>query len=432
MRIPTLRNLLDGIGLGRPELRAWALYDWGNSGFVTTVVAAVFPVYFARVAAAEMAPASATAVFGFATALALALAAVLSPLLGALADRRGKVALLRFATGAGVLATAGLSLVERGDWRLGAVLFVAGNVALSACFVFYDALLPHVAAPGEIDRVSSAGYALGYLGGALLLALNLAWIQAPQWFGLPDSGAGTRLAFLSVALWWLAFAIPLLRRGDLDAVGPPAPGSLRPGALFSAGLATLRDLGRYPQARTMLIAFLIYSDGIGTVIRMATIYGHEVGIGQGTLIGALLLTQVVGVPFSFLFGALGDRLGTRAAIFVGLFSYCGISLLAVFMRTGAHFFALAVLVGVVQGGTQALSRSLFATLVPRQRSGEFFAFFSIASKLAGALGPAIFGLTTVLTGSSRASAAVVGLFFVVGAAILARVDVTAGRAQVSG
>lgn len=420
--------VLERLGLGRPELRAWALYDWGNSAFMTTVVAAVFPIYFARVAAADLAPATATAVFGFANALALVLSALVSPPLGALADRRGKLGLLRGATVVGVLASAALALVGRGDWWLGAALFVLGNVALSACFVFYDALLPFVARPHEIDRVSSAGYALGYVGGALLLALNLAWIQAPQRFGLPDAGAGTRLAFVSVAAWWLVFALPLLRRRELDqgdsTVAPPALATLA-----RAGLTTIRELARYPEAGTMLIAFLIYSDGVNTVIRMATIYGNEVGIGQGTLIGALLLTQLVGIPASFLFGALGERMGTRAAIFMGLFIYCGISALAVVMRTGAHFFALAVLVGLVQGGTQALSRSLFASLIPRQRAGEFFAFFSVAARLAGALGPAIFGLTTTVTGSSRASAAVVGLFFVVGAAILARVDVAAGRAR---
>ena len=422
------RTLSERLGLGRPELRAWALYDWGNSAFATTVVAAVFPIYFSRVAAADLAPATATAIFGGATSLALVISALLSPLLGALADRRGKIALLTLSTGVAVVASATLALVGRGDWMLGAALFAVGNVAFAACLVFYDAILPHIADGREIDRVSSAGYALGYLGGGVLLLVNLLWIQAPHWFGLSGSGAGTRLALFSVALWWAGFALPLLRRRGLDAPALPAQ-KLGARDLTRAIVGTVRDLARYPQARTMLVAFLIYSDGIGTVIRMATIYGAEVGIGQGALIGALLLTQFVGIPCSFLFGSLGGRLGTKRAIFVALAIYCVISALGIFLRTAAHFFALAVLVGVVQGGAQALSRSLFATLIPRQRSGEFFAFFSIASKLAGAVGPALFGLTTVLTGSSRASAGVVGLFFVVGGAVLALVDVETGRQQ---
>jgi UMF1 family MFS transporter len=418
---------LERLGLGRPELRAWALYDWGNSAFVTTILSAVFPIYFAEVAAGDLPRVEATIRFSTTTTLALAVSAIVSPLLGALADRRGhRIPLLRASTLVGVAASAALALVGRGHWPWAAVLFALANIALSASFVFYDSLLPAIASEQEVDRVSGAGYALGYVGGGILLAFNLAWIAAPQSFGLPDSQVAARLSFLSAALWWALFAIPLLRRRTLGATAPRArPGGGVVRVVWVGLMATLRDLRRHRQASLMLVAFLIYSDGIGTVIRMATIYGAEIGIDRSAMIAALLVTQFVGIPFTFLFGSLGHRIGARRAIFLGLGVYCVITGLAFFMRTAAHFFALAILVGTVQGGTQALSRSLFSRLIPQDRTGEFFGFFSIADKFAGILGPAVFAATAAATGSSRGAVAAVATFFVLGGVVLSFVDVDA-------
>lgn len=428
--------LLERLGLHRPELRAWAAYDWANSAFVCVVVTAVFPIYFARVAAQGLEPAAATARFGAATTAGLVLVALASPVLGALADAAAvKKRLLAAGVALGVAATAGLALVGPGDWRLAAALFVAGNVGLATSFVFYDALLPHVARPEEVDRVSSAGYALGYLGGGLLLALDLALILAPGAFGLP-SGPGltpwqatlpTRLAFLSVALWWAAFTIPLLRRVPEPPAAGGAPAAHPARAALSQLAATGQALRRHPQAARLLLAFLVYNDGIGTIIRMATVYGTELGIGQDALIAAVLLVQFAGVPFAFLFGALAGRVGAKRAVLLSLAVYALISVVGYFMRTAAHFFALALLVAVVQGGSQALSRSLFASLVPRRRSGEFFGFFSVMEKVAGIFGPGLFTLAVWLTGSSRAAILSVIAFFAAGAWLLARVDVEAGQ-----
>jgi UMF1 family MFS transporter len=416
-----LDRWLAHVGLGRPELRAWALYDWGNSGFVTTIVAAVFPIYFAQVAAADLPRPAATVRFTAATTVALLLAAVLSPQLGRLADRTGaRVPLLRASTGIAVAASAGLALVGRGDWRLGGALFIVANVALSASMVFYDALLPAIADRAEVDRVSSAGYALGYVGGGALLGLDLLLIHTPHWFGVSDSAAAARLSFLSVAVWWLLFALPLLRRGQLGVpTGPGSTSSADRRLGLAKGLAALRSLRPHHQALLMLVAFLLYSDGIGTVIRLATLYGAEIGISGDAMIAALLVTQFVGVPSSFLFGALGTRIGAKRAIFLGLGVYLVITVLAVSLRSEAQFFLLAFLVGTVQGGTQALSRSLFTTLIPSHRAGEFFGFYAIADKFAGVLGPAVFGITTALTGTSRAAVATTALFFLAGGAVLA-------------
>ena len=429
-------GLLERVGLHRPELRAWALYDWANSAFVCVVVTAVFPIYFAAVAARGLDPAVATAKFGLATTIGLTLVAVASPLLGALSDAGAlKKRLLAAGVALGAGATAGLYLVGPGDWVLAAVLFVVANVGLSVSFVAYDALLPHVARPEEVDRVSTAGYALGYLGGGLLLALNLAWILAPEYFGLP-SGPGlddaaatlpTRLAFLSVALWWVAFTVPLLRRVK----EPPAPGGAPAAHPLRAALAQLGETGaalrRHPQAARLMVAFLIYNDGIGTIIRMATVYGTELGISRSALISAVLLVQFLGIPFAFLFGWLAGRIGAKQSVLLALLVYALISVVGYFMKTAAHFFMLAALVAVVQGGAQALSRSLFASMVPRRRSGEFFGFFSVMEKVAGIFGPGLFTLAVWFTGSSRAAILSVIAFFAVGGFLLLGVDVKAGQ-----
>jgi UMF1 family MFS transporter len=434
-----MTNLLDRLGLGRRDLRAWAMYDWANSAMVTTITAAVFPIYYVRVAGAGIDQAQATQSYATSTTIGLAIIAVLAPLLGTLADYVAiKKRLLGLFMGIGVAAVVMMFFIYRGDLLLASTLFVIANIGVNGSFVFYEALLPHIASNEEVDRVSTAAYALGYVGGGLLLAVQLAWITSPGTFGLP-SGEGlteaqatlpTRLAFLSVAVWWVAFAIPLFRVIPEPAVKlgeneRPGENPLR--VALVRLVQTFRDLRGYKAAFLMLIAFLIYNDGIGTIIRMATAYGTEIGIGESSLIAAIMLVQFVGVPFSFLFGTLAGKIGTKPAIYVGLAAYMAISVLGYRMQDGTDFLILACLVGVVQGGTQALSRSLFASMIPRHRSGEFFGFWGVFEKFAGIFGPLIFTVTLAVTGSSRNAILSVILFFVVGGAILALVDVEEGR-----
>lgn len=435
------RGFLAAIGLDRPELRAWAMYDWANSAMMTTIITAVFPIYFSDVAAANLPKSEGTRHFAVASTVGMVIIAVLAPILGTLADGRPiKKRMLALFMAIGVLAVGGMTFIHTGDWFLAAALFVVVNIGANGSFVFYDALLPHVARPEEVDRVSSAGYALGYLGGGTLLVLNLAWIKQPAWFGLP-SGPGlteaqatlpARLAFLSVAVWWLVFSIPLFRKVSEPAVDRLAVhdrGRSATAAAFVRLAETFRELRRYKQGFLMLLAFLIYNDGIGTIIRMATIYGREINIDQGSMIAALVLVQFVGIPFAFLFGALAGRFGAKRSILLSLVVYTGISVLARWMTSATHFFLLAVLVGMVQGGSQALSRSLFASLIPRDRSGEFFGFFAVVEKFAGIFGPLIFAASITLAGSSRhAILSVIG-FFVVGGVLLALVDVEAGQRE---
>ena len=430
---------LDRLGLGRPELRAWAMYDWAVSALQAVVLTAVFPIFFVRVAAYGLPESRGTQALATANTIAAIIVALLSPVLGAISDyAAAKKRMLAGSMLVGAAATAGMFFIKRGDLTLASTLFVIAIIGATASVVFYEALLPHIAKSSEIDRVSSAGYAMGYIGGGLLLAVNLAWIQQPALFGLP-SGEGlsdqaaslpARLAFVSVAVWWIAFAIPLLRRV------PEPPRTLESdesgrGRVVATSFArlgeTMRQLIGFRQAFLMLLAFLIYNDGIQTIIKMATAYGTEIGIGQSALITAVLMVQFVGVPFAFLFGMLASRIGAKRSVFLGLLAYTVISIIGYFMTTATHFFILAALVGMVQGGTQALSRSLFATLIPAHKSGEFFGFYSVFEKFSSIFGPLLFSLTIAATGSSRNAILSVIAFFAIGAVVLAFVDVDKGR-----
>jgi UMF1 family MFS transporter len=409
------------------------MYDWANSAFQTTVITAVFPDFFAAVAAADLPPAVATARFAWATTAAVALIAIAGPILGAIADFRAlKKRMLGTFMAIGIAATALMATIDRGEWQYAALLFMVANFAIAASFVFYDSLLPHIAAPHEMDRVSTGAYAIGYLGGGLLLVLNLLWILMPSSFGIPDTLAAIRLSFISVAVWWCAFSIPLFLRVPeppprLEPDETPADNPVRTALVRLR--ETFDELRGYRQAFLMLVAFLLYNDGIQTIIRMATIYGAEVGIDRNARIAAFVLVQFVGVPFAFLFGAFADRIGAKAAIFVALAVYTVISVLGYFMTTASHFFALAFLVGTVQGGSQALSRSLFARMIPKHKSSEYFGFFSVFEKFAGVAGPALFAASVTLSGSSRAAVLSVILFFVAGGLVLTRVNVAEGEAK---
>ncbi len=419
------------LGLHRPELRAWAMYDWANSAFWTTVIAVVFPQYYARVAAADLPAGTATSYFAWVSALSVAVVAALGPVLGAIADYAAlKKKMLGLFLGIGVVSTAGLWFVEGGDWQLGLFLFMMGNIGAAGSITFSDSLLPHIAAPDEVDRVSSSGYAIGYLGGGLLLIVNAAWIAKPEWFGMPGGTFPARLSFLSVAVWWLAFSVPIFRR----IAEPPATREAGEGEarnLLTAGFSrlghTFRELRVYRQAFLLLVAFAIYNDGINTIIRMAGIFGAEIGLREDAIILSFIVVQFVGVPFAFLFGRVAASIGAKRSVLITLVVYCGISVMGYFLRTGWQFFLLAFTVGTVQGGSQALSRSMFAAMIPRHKSSEFFAFFGIFEKFGAVLGPALFAVVAGASGSSRPAILAVILFFIVGGYLLTRVDVDAGQ-----
>ena len=420
-----MARLMARVGLVTPEQRAWAWYDWANSVYFTTVITAVFPSFYATYAARGLGydQAQITARFSLITTISVAAIAIAAPILGAIADYSGiKKKLLAMFMLIGVTSCAAMAMIGEGDIGLASALFFIGNIGASGSLVFYDSLLPHVAPAREGDRVSSAGYAMGYCSGGVLLLINLAWILSPQTFGFADAAAATKASFVAVALWWAAFSIPLFRTirepiADKDG----GRGSVIAVAFGRLG-QTFREIRKYRHAFLLFIAMLLYQDGIQTVIRMSSVYGAEVGIDTNRQIAAFVMVQFVGIPFAFLFGALGQRIGTKRAIFIAIGVYVVAAGLAYFMTTVTHFFVLAFLVATVLGGSQALSRALFARLIPQDRSSEFFGFFAVSERFATIMGPVLFFISATITGSSRA--AILGILglFIAGAFVLSLVD----------
>jgi UMF1 family MFS transporter len=429
-----IARLMARIGLVTPEQRAWAWYDWANSVYFTTVITAVFPSFYATYAAKGLEPAQATARFGLITTASVAAIAIVSPLLGALADYSGvKKLLLGIFMAIGVVACAAMVFIGEGDITLASVLFFIGNVGVSGSLVFYDSLLPHVAKPQETDRVSSAGYALGYVSGGVLLLINLAWILKPEIFGFANSVSAIRASFVSVAIWWAVFSIPLFRSVPEPATTASRQDGSAIGAAFKRLGQTFQEVRKYRNAFLLFIAMLLYQDGIQTVIRMSSVYGAEVGIDQNAQIAAFVMVQFVGIPCSYLFGSLGSRIGTKRAIFIAIGVYVIAAGLAFFMTSVVHFFLLAFMVALVLGGSQALSRALFARLIPHDRSSEFFGFYAVSERFATIFGPALFTISVLVTGNSRAAILAIILLFVAGAAVLSQVDEVEGmRAAANG
>ncbi len=415
--------------LHKRAINAWTMYDWGNSAFATTIMAAVLPVYFTSVAASNLAPNMATAYWGYTSSISALVAAIISPILGALADFSGtKKRFLTIFMVIGVTATALLYFVQTGDWLLASLLFLFGNVGFAGSLVYYDGLLPHVARPDEIDQVSSRGYAMGYIGGGILLAINLVMIMfLPNALGV-DTALMTRLSFVTVAIWWFIFTLPLL----LNVKEPPrrieaGEENMKPIQVSFKRLATtFKEIRHYRDLSLGMLAFWVYANGIGTIIVMATAYGNELGFGQTTLIGTLLMVQFLAAPFAFLFGWLARKIGTIKGIYISLAVYSLISILGYFMYQEWQFWVLGALVATVQGGSQALSRSMIGKMIPKSKSAQFYGFFSVFEKFASILGPLLFGVVSTLMGHSRLSIVSLIIFFAIGIFLLTKVNLANG------
>lgn len=409
----------------RRTVYAWAFYDWANSAFATTVMAGFFPLFFKEYWNSGVADTVSTFRLGLANSMASLVVVLCAPLLGAIADHldRRKGFLLLFAA-LGVVMTGALHFVAAGDWQLAALCYGLAILGFSGGNLFYDALLLGVARPAQLDRVSALGFALGYLGGGLLFAFNVLMVLYPDWFGLPDKATAVRVSFLSVALWWAVFSVPLF----LLVPEARAAEAVRARVAITRGLAqlrrTLREIGRLPHTFLFLLAYWLYIDGVDTIVRMAVDYGLSLGFPSNSLIVALLITQFVGFPAAIAFGRLGDRIGARAGILAALAVYVVVTAWGAFMSAVWEFYVLAVVIGLVQGGVQSLSRSLYARLIPPGRSAEFFGFYNMLGKFAAVLGPALMGWVGVLSGSPRIGILSVLVLFVAGAALLLRVDVT--------
>lgn len=394
---------------------SWAMTAWANHAFITTVLVGLFPIFFDKYWAADIPGTVSTFYLGVTNSSASLIVMLMAPWLGALADRRGrKRRWFGYCTLLGAAATAVLAQVGGGHWLLALLLFGLGSLGFWAGSSFQDALLMQVADRTESNRVSALGFALGYLGGGLLFLLNVALVLYPASFRLADATAAMRVAFVDVALWWIVFTLPMFRH-----VEEPPPTDEQAG--WRELWATIRSVLRDRPVLNFLLAYWLYIDGISTVQIMATDFGAKLGFSTAALIQALLLVQFIAFPFALLFGRLGDRIGTKRAIYLGLAVFVAITIYAYFMRSEWQFYVLAAAFGTVQGGVQALSRSYFSTLIPRERAGEYFGFYNMLAKFAAVLGPLVMGVVAVVTGNQRLSIVALALFFVIGAWLLSRV-----------
>jgi MFS transporter, UMF1 family len=409
---------------------SWMLYDFGNSAFATTIMAAILPVFYYDVAAKGVQESLAASYWGYSQSIAVLIVAILAPILGAISDySAAKKRFLMFFAYMGMLASVMLAFVGEGDYIFASALLILGTIGFSGANVFYDAFLPEIAEGQDIDRVSATGFTLGYVGGGLLLAVNLLMIMKHQWFGLPNALIGTQLAFVSVGVWWFIFSIPLFKNiVEEKKVQPKRTKSYVSIGFHRLG-RTWKELKHFKQLLIFLLAFWLYNDGISTIIKMATIYGRDIGIDSTSLITALLITQFVGIPCTFFFGWVAGKITPKRALIISLFIYLGIVGLGYFMTSALHFYMLAICVGFVQGGAQSLSRSIFGRMVPGDRHAEFFGFYGISSKFAAIFGPFAFALVGQLTGSSRLGILSLIFFFAVGILLLFILDIDKGVEQ---
>lgn len=415
-------------GARRRAQWSWALYDWANSAFATMVMAGFFPVFFKSYWATGMPATESTLRLGTANAVASLLALLLAPVLGVIADRSGrKKGLLLMLAMLGVLMSGGLFLVGEGYWLVAAGLYVLGVVGFSGSIVTYDAMLLDVAGKAELERVSALGFALGYLGGGLLFAINVLMVLYPEAFGLADKSEAVRVAFLTVAIWWAVFSLPVLL--FVDEVPRPQARSLSRGMrhAWQEFSATWRILRQLPMAFTFLIAYWCYIDGVDTIVRMAVDYGLSLGFAADSLLTALLLTQFVGFPAALLFGRIGDRIGAKRAIWLALIVYVIVVFWAWRMTASWEFYGLAIVIGLVQGGIQAMSRALYARLIPAEHAGRLFGLYNMMGKFAAVVGPLLVGWFAVWSGDARTGILSVLLLFLAGAWLLARVRVAEGE-----
>jgi UMF1 family MFS transporter len=400
------------------------MYDWANSSFATTVMAGFFPLFFKQFWNAGVPATESTFHLGMANGAASLLVAVMAPLIGAIADKgRARVRLLALFTVLGAATTAGMFLVSKGDWLTAAVLYIVASLGFWGGNQFYDSLLTDVSEEHEYDLVSGYGYALGYLGGGLLFAVNVAMVLKPALFGLADAGEAVRWSFVTVGIWWTVFTIftVTLVRERSTQTALPAMQAIRAGT--AELLNTLRHLKGDRALLWFLLAYWFYIDGVNTIIKMAVDYGLSLGLKQNSLITALLVVQFVGFPAALGFGWLGQKLGPRVGILIGIGVYSAIAGYAYFLHTETQFMVMAIIIGLVQGGVQSLSRSLFGRLVPVGKAGEFFGFYNLMGKAAAILGPTLTGVVALLTHDSRLAILSIVILFIVGAIFLMRVPV---------
>lgn len=405
----------------KKSIYSWALYDWANSAYATTVMAGFFPLFFKSYYSRDSDIIMSTAQLGFANSLSSFIIVLVAPLLGAIADKASlKKRFLFIFAYLGILSTLALSLVEQGNWQLATFIYILANIGFMGSNTFYDGLLPTVSNDKNVDFISGLGFALGYLGGGILFALNVWMLQDYRFFGFLNEAEAVKASFISVAIWWALFSIPLLlfvkeKKAIYTNGTPIKDGYLRLKNTFS-------KIKKLKGTLLFLVAYWLYIDGVDTIIRMAVDYGMALGFESSSLILALLIVQFVGFPATILFAKLAQVWSTKNTIFLAIGMYLFIVFWATRMSQSYEFYILAIMIALVQGGIQALSRSYYSKMIPASHAAEFFGFYNFLGKFAAILGPMLVALVALFTQNSRVAIASIAIFFIVGAILLYFVD----------
>ncbi len=432
-RVSFWLRVLKVLGLDRKDLRAWAYYDIANSSFAAVIMVAILPIYFADVVASDLAPHDKSSLWAAISAVAMAITAVLSPFLGTICDAiSGKKKFLLFFTFLGVASSIGLAFSGQGLIALTSLLYILANMGFALGNVFYESLLIDICEEDNVHTTSTSAYALGYLASGLLLLLCFAWVAQYDFFGFSNKEQAVHASFIAVGIWWALFSIPLFKH-VVEKKHPTLPTSLRTTEIvtlsFKKLIGTFRQAKTFPNLFIFLIAFWFYSDGIGTIMKLSTIYGKEMGIGNQDLMAALVMVQFLGVPASFIFGPLAMKIGPKIGLYITLVVYLIITIFSYFMSEAIHFWILAIGISLVQGASQALSRSIYTLMVPEHRAGEFFGFYSVSSKFAGIFGPLLFAVISKMSEDSRGAIIFIGLLFIIGITLLRFVDIEQGQKE---
>ncbi len=426
---------------------SWAMYDWANSAFATTVMAGFFPVFFGAYWSSGVSNVDTTARLGFANSIASIVVALLAPFLGAIADKgtAKKKFLFTFAF-IGVIMTAALFMVKEGQWQMAAFFYVIATIGFSGGNIFYDSLLPGVASEKKVDHVSSLGFAMGYIGGGLLFLVNVIMYLKPELFGIADGSTAIRISFLSVAIWWAVFSIPVflwVKEPEFQEEKLSIGASVKAG--WNQFIGTFKEIRHLKVVGMFLLAYWFYIDGVDTIIRMAISIGTALDFPAASLIVALLIVQFVAFGGSLLYSILARKIGAKQSLYIGIAGYAIITLVGFFMNQVWHFYALAVAIGLFQGGIQAISRSLYSRIIPENKSAEFFGFFNLLGKFAAVIGPSLMGVIALLTRNAqdvsiggttlenmgiRYGVLSILALFIIGFFLLRKVDIEEGKKQV--
>ncbi len=415
------------------------MYDWANSAFATTVMAGFFPIFFKKFWSAGADVNVSTARLGLANSIAGIIIALLAPIVGAIADRgTSKKKFLMFFSFMGMVMTSSLYMVSKGDWSSAVIFYVLATIGFLGGNIFYDSLIVSVASEKRLDFVSALGFSTGYLGGGILFGINVWMTLSPDTFGFADAGEAVRFSFLTVGIWWAVFSIPVLLFVKEPETDNPESGAGAVKAGIAQFIRTFREIRHLKTVFLFLAVYWLYIDGVDTIIVMAVDYGMSIGFDSNDLIVALLITQFVGFPSAIAFGYIGQKIGAKRGIYIAIGVYLFVSVWGAFMKDKSEFYILAIIVGLVQGGIQALSRSFYAKIIPANKSAEYFGFYNMIGKFATVLGPVVMGGAGLLIRSmgyssdiaSRVSISSISLFFIVGGTLFYFVDEEKGRAEV--